>query len=236
VLIVHGNHAMSRPSEPGNAYLGEHLASHGYLVAAIDEKCLNGLFFCDGQFAELPLRAWLILQHLQAWRHGNELRCLEPQSLRCQRVAQDGDRLGADAVDGEQFLLGVGGHQGEAGDAVVGELAGGRLADPVRQVADRTYVGRGRHRATSLYAHARLRDDRPCRAALRLLASGPMVWCPERLGSRAHVDEVRAWVREAGFALLYDERFPFATAPGYYAVFCEDPDRIKLEVVAPREP
>lgn len=54
-----------------------------------------------------------------------------------------------------------------------------------------------------------------------------------RARSRAHVDEVRAWVAEAGFALLYDERYPFATAPGYYAVFCEDPDRIKLEVVAP---
>ena len=54
--------------------------------------------------------------------------------------------------------------------------------------------------------------------------------------SRAHVDEVRVWVAEAGYALLYDERYPFATAPGYYAVFCEDPDRIKLEVVAPSEP
>jgi len=57
-----------------------------------------------------------------------------------------------------------------------------------------------------------------------------------RARSRAHVDEVRAWVAEAGFALLYDDRFPFATAPGYYAVFCEDPDRIKLEVAAPAEP
>jgi len=54
-----------------------------------------------------------------------------------------------------------------------------------------------------------------------------------RARSRAHVDEVRAWLREAGFPLLYDDRYPFATAPGYYAVFCEDPDRMKLEVVAP---
>lgn len=56
-----------------------------------------------------------------------------------------------------------------------------------------------------------------------------------RARSRRHVDEVRAWLREAGHTLLYDDRYPFATAPGYYAVFCEDPDRIKLEVVAPRE-
>jgi dienelactone hydrolase len=72
VLVVHGNHAMSRPSEPGYAYLGEHLASHGYLVAAIDQNFLNGLVFFDGQFAEMPLRAWLILQHLQQWRRWNE--------------------------------------------------------------------------------------------------------------------------------------------------------------------
>jgi catechol 2,3-dioxygenase-like lactoylglutathione lyase family enzyme len=51
--------------------------------------------------------------------------------------------------------------------------------------------------------------------------------------SREHVDQIRRWVREAGYTLLYDDRYPFATAPGYHAVYCEDPDRIKLEVVAP---
>lgn len=51
--------------------------------------------------------------------------------------------------------------------------------------------------------------------------------------SRAHVEEIRDWVREAGHTQLYDDRYPFATAPDYYALFCEDPDRIKLEVVAP---
>ena len=56
-----------------------------------------------------------------------------------------------------------------------------------------------------------------------------------RARSRAHVDEVRAWLRAGGHPLLYDDRYPFATGPGYYAVFCEDPDRMKLEVVAPSE-
>jgi len=56
-----------------------------------------------------------------------------------------------------------------------------------------------------------------------------------RAKSRQHVDELRAWLKEAGCTLLYDERYPYATAPGYYALFCEDPDRIKLEVVAPNE-
>jgi dienelactone hydrolase len=71
VLIVHGNHAMSQPSEPGYAYLAEHLASQGHVVAAIDANFLNGLVFFDGQFAEMPLRAWLILRHLQQWRTWN---------------------------------------------------------------------------------------------------------------------------------------------------------------------
>lgn len=56
-----------------------------------------------------------------------------------------------------------------------------------------------------------------------------------RARSRAQVDELRAWLRAAGHMLLYDERYPYATAPDYYALFCEDPDRIKLEVVAPDE-
>ena len=56
-----------------------------------------------------------------------------------------------------------------------------------------------------------------------------------RARSRAHVDQVRAWLLAGHHPLLYDDRYPFATAPGYYAVFCEDPDRMKLEVVAPGE-
>lgn len=56
-----------------------------------------------------------------------------------------------------------------------------------------------------------------------------------RASSRQHVDELRAWVKDAGYTLLYDDRYPYATAPGYYALFCEDPDRMKLEVVAPSE-
>ena len=56
-----------------------------------------------------------------------------------------------------------------------------------------------------------------------------------RADSRAQVNAVRAWVRTAGHPLLYDDRYPFATGPGYYAMFCEDPDRIKIEVVAPAE-
>lgn len=72
VLIVHGNHAMTRPSDPGYAYLGEHLASHGYIAVSVDQNFLNGLLFVDPEFAELPLRAWLLLQHLHQWRDWQE--------------------------------------------------------------------------------------------------------------------------------------------------------------------
>jgi len=54
-----------------------------------------------------------------------------------------------------------------------------------------------------------------------------------KANSREHVDEVRTWVINSGYTSLYDDKYPFATAPDYYALFCEDPDRIKLEVVAP---
>ncbi|MBF2054278.1 MAG: VOC family protein [Candidatus Sericytochromatia bacterium] len=54
-----------------------------------------------------------------------------------------------------------------------------------------------------------------------------------RARSRQHVDEIRAWLKEAGYPLLYDDHYPYATAPDYYALYCEDPDRIKLEVIAP---
>lgn len=53
--------------------------------------------------------------------------------------------------------------------------------------------------------------------------------------SRAHVDEMAAWVKAAGYRLLYEDQYPYAGGPGYYAMYCEDPDRIKVEVVAPRE-
>ena len=53
--------------------------------------------------------------------------------------------------------------------------------------------------------------------------------------SRTHVDELAQWAKSAGFSVLYEDRYPYATGTGYYAMYCEDPDRIKVEVVAPSE-
>lgn len=52
-------------------------------------------------------------------------------------------------------------------------------------------------------------------------------------GSREEVDELSQMLRGRGVTILYEDRHPHAGGPDHYAVFFEDPDRIKLEVVAP---
>ncbi|MBS4196610.1 VOC family protein [Lederbergia citri] len=51
--------------------------------------------------------------------------------------------------------------------------------------------------------------------------------------SRQHVDEMTAKLKERNVNILYKDKHPFAGGPDYYAVFFEDPDRIKVELVAP---
>jgi dienelactone hydrolase len=105
VLIVHGNHAMSDYSEPGYAYLGEHLASQGYIAASVDENFLNGLLFFDGKFEEMPLRAWLLLQHLRQWQSWNETPGnLFNGKVDLERVALIGHSRGGEAVAWAEHL------------------------------------------------------------------------------------------------------------------------------------
>jgi catechol 2,3-dioxygenase-like lactoylglutathione lyase family enzyme/GNAT superfamily N-acetyltransferase len=51
--------------------------------------------------------------------------------------------------------------------------------------------------------------------------------------SREHVDRLTAKLRERGVKILYEDRHPHAGGQDSYAVFFEDPDRIKVELVAP---
>jgi catechol 2,3-dioxygenase-like lactoylglutathione lyase family enzyme len=53
-------------------------------------------------------------------------------------------------------------------------------------------------------------------------------------GSRAQVEEITGWVREGGYRVLYEDRHPHAGGQDCYALYCEDPDRIKVEIVAPQ--
>ena len=72
VLIVHGNHGMEEYSDPGYAYLGELLASHGMIAVSVDENYINGSWSGDFRGKEMPLRAWLLLEHLALWRDWND--------------------------------------------------------------------------------------------------------------------------------------------------------------------
>lgn len=54
--------------------------------------------------------------------------------------------------------------------------------------------------------------------------------------SRRQVDKVAEVLRERGIPVLYEDRHPHAGGKEHYALFFEDPDRIKIELVAPAEP
>ena len=72
-LIVHGNHEMTDFSDPGYAYLGELLASRGFILASIDENFLNGGLFHDPPLKPgSAVRGWLLLEHLKLWREWNQ--------------------------------------------------------------------------------------------------------------------------------------------------------------------
>jgi len=70
-LIVHGNHDMAEFSDPGYAYLGELLASRGFILASIDENFLNSGLFHDPP-KQQAVRGWLLLEHLKLWREWNQ--------------------------------------------------------------------------------------------------------------------------------------------------------------------
>ena len=66
VLVVHGNHNPEDFSDPGYGYLGEQLASRGFILVSVDENFINGLQ------NENDGRAWLLLKHLEEWKHFND--------------------------------------------------------------------------------------------------------------------------------------------------------------------
>lgn len=53
--------------------------------------------------------------------------------------------------------------------------------------------------------------------------------------SRQHVDSLTETLKSKGIPILYEDRHPFAGGKNHYAVFFEDPDRMKVEIVAPKD-
>ena len=64
-----------------------------------------------------------------------------------------------------------------------------------------------------------------CRVGLNHLAF--------QAASREHVDDMTNKLKAKGITILYSEKHPFAGGDDHYAVYFEDPDRIKVELVAP---
>ncbi|MCR3922935.1 MAG: MFS transporter [Firmicutes bacterium] len=75
VLVVHGNHAMDDFSDLGYVYLGELLASRGFIVASVDQNFMNGAGFVEvilgGLKEENDARGYLLLEHLALWHRWN---------------------------------------------------------------------------------------------------------------------------------------------------------------------
>jgi hypothetical protein len=80
-------------SDPGYAYLGELLASRGFITASVDENFINGMS------QENDGRGWLLLQHLAAWKafDGEEGNPFEGR-VDMDRIALIGHSRGGEAV------------------------------------------------------------------------------------------------------------------------------------------
>ncbi|MCH5597352.1 alpha/beta hydrolase family protein [Niabella ginsengisoli] len=99
VVFVHGNHLMSDYSDQGYEYMGELLASKGFIVVSIDENFLNESWFDDFWFGEMNTRAWLILKHLEYWRKWNNTQGNPFQGkVDMNNICLVGHSRGADAV------------------------------------------------------------------------------------------------------------------------------------------
>ncbi len=64
MFIIHGNHTMTTKSYLGYDYLGEYLASNGYVVVSVDEAFCNG-YINMGLSSENDARAILLLENMQ---------------------------------------------------------------------------------------------------------------------------------------------------------------------------
>ncbi len=73
VFFLHGNALMENDSDAGYAYLGELLASRGFIAVSVDQNFLNFSMSADLLFVsplkdENDVRAWLLLEHVRQWQ------------------------------------------------------------------------------------------------------------------------------------------------------------------------
>jgi len=98
-LIVHGNHSMEDYSDPGYAYLGELLASRGFILVSVDENFVNGTWSGDFVGKEMQVRGWLLLQHLKTWKEWNQTKDHSfYNKIDMNRIALIGHSRGGEAI------------------------------------------------------------------------------------------------------------------------------------------
>ncbi len=51
-------------------------------------------------------------------------------------------------------------------------------------------------------------------------------------GSKEFVDDITIKLKHKGITILYEDKHPYAGGADYYAVYFEDPDRMKVEIIA----
>src|SRR5690625_3461927 len=64
ILMVHGNHTMEYLSTSGYDYLGELLASRGFIAISVDQDFINYSSTYGSPNRNYELRTWMLLQHL----------------------------------------------------------------------------------------------------------------------------------------------------------------------------
>jgi dienelactone hydrolase len=98
VMMVHGNHAMEDYSDKGYAYLGELLASQGFITVSVDENFLNGSWSGD-MGNENDVRAWILLKHLEVMQRWNKsVNNVFYEKVDMENIALVGHSRGGEAV------------------------------------------------------------------------------------------------------------------------------------------
>jgi dienelactone hydrolase len=98
VVVAHGNANAFTASEDGYAWLGEHLASHGFVVASIDASSFNAVPMFGGLRGENDARALLMLAHLQLWAEWETSAAPGMPRVDLDRVALMGHSRGGEAA------------------------------------------------------------------------------------------------------------------------------------------
>lgn len=73
ILMVHGNHTMEYFSTNGYDYLGELLASRGFIAISVDQDFINYSNAYGSPNRNYELRTWMLLQHIVELQQMNDM-------------------------------------------------------------------------------------------------------------------------------------------------------------------